>query len=82
MSAGGGESTYCGLDCGLLLDQLDEILKHCQIHAKYDPVFAPKMVQKLIDRCNEVKSELMYDAVHIESLVGIKNTEQSSLRNI
>ena len=52
------EQKYCGLDCGLLLDQLDEILEQCRIHSKYDPEFAPVMVQKLIDRCNEVKTEL------------------------
>lgn len=52
------EQKYCGLDCGLLLDQLDEILKQCRIHSQYDPVFAPQMVQKLIDRCEKVKNEL------------------------
>lgn len=53
---------YCGLDCSLLMEQLNEILKPIIDHANYDPVFAPKMVQKLIDKCEEVKSELMYDA--------------------
>lgn len=53
------KDAYCGLDCGLLLDQLDKILEQCRIHSDYDPIFAPKMVQKLIDKCNETKTELM-----------------------
>lgn len=54
---------YCGLDCSLLLEQLDKILEQCKVHADYDPVFAPKMVQKLIDKCNEVKTELMQNVI-------------------
>ena len=57
------ESLYCGLDCSLLLERLEEILQDCKTHAEYDPIFAPKMVQKLIDKCEEVKSELMYEAL-------------------
>lgn len=55
---------YCGLDCSLLLEQLDEILQPIIEHADYDPVFAPKMIQKLIDKCEEVKSNLMYEALN------------------
>lgn len=49
---------YCGLMCGELLEKQQELLDLCIEHAKYDPYFAPKMVQKLIDKCEEVKSEL------------------------
>ena len=54
---------YCGLACDLLLEDLDKILKHCITHSKYDPIFAPKMIQILIDRCNEVKTELMRNVI-------------------
>lgn len=57
------ETKYCGLDCGLLLEQLDGILEQCRIHSKYDREFAPKMVQKLIDRCNETKTDLMGEVI-------------------
>lgn len=50
---------YCGMACTELMEDLDEILKHCIVHSDYDPEFAPVMVQRLIDRCNEVKTELM-----------------------
>jgi hypothetical protein len=53
------KDNYCGLDCGLLLDQQKEILQHCITHSKYDPVFAPVMVQKLIDQAEQVKKQLL-----------------------
>ena len=52
------DGEYCGLDCSLLLEQLDEILEPIIEHSKYDPKFAPIMVQKIIDKCYEVKSIL------------------------
>jgi len=51
---------YCGLVCGFLLDDLQKILDQCITHAKYDPEFAPVMVQRLIDKCEETKTELMH----------------------
>ena len=72
---------YCGLACGELLEKQDEILSFCIEHAKYDPEFAPKMVQKLIDRCNEVKTELMTDLINLQALVGItQSTTKPQLR--
>jgi hypothetical protein len=56
-------SDYCGLDCSFLLEQLDFILDMIKMHGDYDAEFAPVMVQKLIDRCNEVKTELMMNAL-------------------
>ena len=50
---------YCGLDCGLLLDQQQAILEQCITHSKYDPIFAPVMVQKLIDQAEQVKKQLL-----------------------
>lgn len=50
---------YCGLSCGELLEHQQEILDLCIEHAKYDPWFAPIMVQKLIDLCCEVKTNLL-----------------------
>lgn len=67
--------SYCGLDCSLLLDQLDEILEPIIIHGKYDVEFAPVMVQKLIDRCNEVKTELMTNLLQAKALVGISSAK-------
>ena len=59
-----GEITYCGLDCAELLERLDDILEQCRIHSEYGGVeFAPVMVQKLIDRCNETKTELMHRVI-------------------
>jgi len=66
-----GKDEYCGLVCGFLLDDQQKILDLCIEHAKYDPVFAPIMVQKLIDKCLEVKS----------LLVGINNVERPTIRN-
>lgn len=57
---------YCGMACTELMEDLDKILEHCIIHSKYDPVFAPKMVQRLIDRCNEVKTDLMTKQIEWE----------------
>lgn len=51
------------MSCTELMEQLDSILKHCIVHSDYDAEFAPVMVQRLIDRCNEVKTELMYKAM-------------------
>lgn len=54
---------YCGLNCSELLEQLDKILQQCRTHSEYDAEFAPVMVQRLIDKCNETKTELMYKAL-------------------
>jgi hypothetical protein len=54
---------YCGLSCTELLEKQQEILDLCIEHAKYDPEFAPKMVQRLIDKCNETKTELMSEII-------------------
>ena len=52
------QDEYCGLDCAALLERLDDILSECKTHEQYDPEFAPKMVQKLIDRCIQVKADM------------------------
>jgi hypothetical protein len=57
---------YCGLACGELLEKQAELLNLCLIHAKYDPVFAPVMIDRLIAKCEEAKQSL---------LVGINNVE-------
>jgi hypothetical protein len=56
---------YCGLACGELLEKQQEILDLCIEHAKYDPVFAPVMIDKLIAKCEGAKS----------LLVGINNND-------
>lgn len=63
--------TYCGMACDFLLEDQQKILDLCIEHAKYDPVFAPIMIQKLIDKCLEAKA----------LLVGIKNVERPTIRN-
>ena len=62
---------YCGLVCGFLLDDQQKILDLCIEHAKYDPVFAPVMIDKLIAKCEEAKA----------LLVSIKNVERQIIRN-
>jgi hypothetical protein len=57
------DTTYCGLDCSLLLEQLDKILEPVIEHSKYDAEFAPVMVQKLIDKCNQTKTDLMSELI-------------------
>jgi hypothetical protein len=51
--------TYCGLDCGELLEKQKELLDLCIEHSKYDSEFAPVMVQKLINQAEEVKAILL-----------------------
>lgn len=53
------DEEYCGLVCGFLLADQQEILDQCIEHAKYDPKFAPVMVDKLIDLCNKAKNTIM-----------------------
>lgn len=72
-----GKDGYCGLVCGELLEDQQKILDLCIEHAKYDPVFAPIMIQKLIDKCKEAQSLLLL----LLLLVGIKNVERPIIRN-
>lgn len=53
-----GYWTYCGLVCGSLLEEQQKILDQCIIHYKYDPTFAPQMVDKLIDLCVKTKAAM------------------------
>ena len=56
---------YCGLVCDILLEKQQKLLDLCIEHAKYDPKFAPIMIDKLIDQAQKAKG----------SLVGIKHVE-------
>lgn len=53
------EDKYCGLVCGELLEKQQELLDLCIEHAKYDPKFAPVMIDKLIAQCQEAKKSLL-----------------------
>lgn len=62
--------TYCGLDCGELIDTLRErILVHVIEHAKHDPDFAPEMIDRLIAECMKAKASLL-KASAIETEIG------------
>jgi hypothetical protein len=53
-----GYWTYCGLVCGYLLEDQQKILDQCITHYKWDPSFAPVMVDKLIDLCEKAKETM------------------------
>lgn len=54
----GEEETYCGLVCAELVDELQSILDRVIVHSKYDPIFAPVMIDRLIAQCQEAKTRL------------------------
>lgn len=52
------DSDYCGLVCGFLLADQQEILDRCIEHAKYDHDFALVMIDKLIAKCMDAKASI------------------------
>ena len=52
------EGEYCGFVCGFALEDIQKVLDEIKDFSQYNPEFARTMLDKIIDKINETRTEL------------------------
>jgi hypothetical protein len=52
------ESEYCGFVCGFALEDIQKVLDEIKDFSKYNPEFARVMLDKIIKKVDETRTEL------------------------
>jgi hypothetical protein len=51
-------SEYCGFVCGFALEDIQKVLDEIKQFSEYNPGFAREMLDKIIQRVNDTRTEL------------------------
>ena len=52
------EGEYCGFVCGFALEDIQKVLDEIKDFSQYNPEFARTMLDKIIQKVNETRTEL------------------------